>query len=71
MRAINKDKILYAYIIEPYENKDKFNYNEPHGWLVALVFGYLPNGNEIKKVVTKESKEECIELIKSFGFISI
>jgi hypothetical protein len=71
MRAINKDKILYAYIIEPYENKDKWNQKEPHGWLVVLIFGYLPNGDEIKKVVTKESKEDCIELIKSFGFILI
>ncbi|GEM_PF-4981781 len=72
MRVINKNRIIEAYIREPYENSgESWDYGHSHGWQVVLVAGYLPEGQEIQIIIDKQSKEECVELITNFGFVSV
>ena len=71
MRAINKDRVIEAYIREPYVNSgEQWDYGHTHGWQVVLVVGYLSEGQERSVVIDKETKEECVDLINSFGFVT-
>jgi hypothetical protein len=72
MRVINKDKIIEAYIKEPYENSgEQWDYHHTHGWQVIIVVGYLSEGQEKSITIDKNSKEECEELLQSFGFVPV
>jgi hypothetical protein len=72
MRVVNKDRIIEAYIREPYENSgEQWDYGHSHGWQVILVVGFLSEGQERQITIEKESKEECVYLINSFGFVSV
>ena len=72
MRVVNKDRIIEAYIREPYENSgEQWDYGSSHGWQVILVVGFLSEGQERQIIIEKESKKECVDLINSFGFVSV
>ena len=72
MRVINKDRVIEAYVIEPYKNSgEQWDYTPTHGWRVILVVGFLAEGQERQIIIEKESKEECIKLINSFGFVLV
>ncbi len=72
MRVINKDRVIEAYIREPYTNSgEQWDYGPTHGWQVILVVGFLSEGQEREIIIEKESKEECVHLINSFGFVSV
>ncbi len=72
MRVINKDRIIEAYVREPYKNSgEKWDYKPNHDWQVILVVGFLAEGHERQIIIEKKSKKECVALINSFGFVSV
>lgn len=66
MRAINKDKIIEAYIREPYVHV-KFSI----GWGVILIVGYSQENQPITILVEKNSQQECIEFLESLSLTII
>lgn len=71
MRVINKDRVIEAYIREPYTNcGEEWDY-PTHGWQVVLVVGYTSEDGERSILIDKRTKEECVDLINSFGFVSV
>lgn len=72
MRVINKDRIIEAYVKEPYKNSgEQWDYKPTHDWQVILVVGFLAEGHERQIIIEKKSKKECVALINSFGFVSV
>jgi hypothetical protein len=70
MRAINKDKIVEAFIRKPYKNTgENWDHESSHGWQVVLVIDISPEATHY--IIDKESEEECIEFINSLGFIIV
>lgn len=68
MRAINKNKIIEAEILEPYAGDNYLPFSSPsHGWQVVFIMGYMQDGYPIKIVIDKPTKTECMELILDFG----
>lgn len=70
MKAVNRDKIIEAQIIEPYENDPTIPIDgNTHGWQVALIVGYTNEGFPIKMIIDKESEYECKQFMYNLGFI--
>lgn len=72
MRVINKDKVIEAFIREPYINSgEQWDMGHTHGWQVILVVGYLADGYQRDIIIDKESRDECVNLIQKLGFIDV
>lgn len=71
MKAINRDKIIEASIIEPYEFDSEAPFGSSHGWQVLLVVGYTMEGYPIQKNIDMENEDQCIEFIKGLNFVLI
>jgi hypothetical protein len=70
--VVNKDKILEAFILEPYKSDNDLPFDHPsHGWQVVFVMYYYPDGYPAQITINKESEEECVDLINSLGFLKI
>ena len=72
MNFINKNKIITATIVKPYERDklDKFDASESHGWRVNLHVGYRDGYPDVI-TVDKESETDCLNLIKDMGLYAL
>ena len=72
MNFINKNKIITATIVEPYQRdeSDKFDASESHGWIVSFHVGYRDGYPDVIKV-DKDIKEDCLNLIKDMGLYAL
>lgn len=69
---INPNKVIAAKILDPYANTgEPWDHISTRGWQVSFIVGYLPDCCPITIIVDKESEEDCIALIESFGLITI
>ena len=69
---INKNKIIEAYISEPYKNSgEDFDFISTHGWQLHLVVAYHSDGYPIKTVIDKESEQACLLLAEDLGLTQI
>ncbi len=63
MKFINKEKIISAELVEPYENNgEPWDHTESHGWRLVLVVGHLPEGHRIIEVIDVKDKDAGIRL---------
>ena len=62
-RVINRDKIVDAWIEEPYDGDE---FSNPHGWRIGIQIGKW-------RTITKEmdSESDCINFINSLNFVKI
>jgi hypothetical protein len=67
MKYINANKIIAADILEPYKNSgESWDMGNTRGWQVSFLVGYR-EGYPDCILVAKETKEDCIKLIKGLG----
>lgn len=71
MKYINVNKIITADILEPYKNSgESWDMGSTRGWQVSFLVGYR-DGYPDCIIVDKETKEDCIKLIESFGLSAL
>lgn len=70
MKAINKDKIIMAEIVEPHEHDPDapFGDERTHGWQVRLTIGYCENW-PIYETVEATSEDNAMRIIQDLGLI--
>ena len=68
---VNANKIIEAYIAEPYNNTEQTWHSDSHGWQLILVLGFLENGYPEKRAIDLASESECIELAEKLGLTNI
>ena len=69
---INKDKIIMAFILEPYENGGEiYDISPSHGWQVQCIIGFTMEGHSITKEIDCESEDECIIVLNHLGLTSV
>ena len=65
---VNRDKILEAYITEPYANSgESWDISSSKGWEVVLTMGYLQDGYPVRINIPLSSELECINKINELG----
>jgi hypothetical protein len=70
-RFINKDAIISADIIKPYENSgEEYDTTPTHGWVVRFLVGY-DNGHPVFQEATLKDIDDCVCLIRSLGLTEI
>ena len=71
MKAINKDKIIMAEIVEPYGNTEDNNLpfgEKSHGWQVRLTIGHSEHW-PIYETVEATSEANAMRIIQDLGLI--
>lgn len=72
MTYINKNKIIQAEIIEPYQNSGlSGDFLETHGWIIVLIMDGAFDGFPVKITIDKDSKEECKNELFRLGLTRI
>ena len=58
---INRDKIIEAYISEPYISTGEiYDIYASHGWQIVFIMGYADDGYHNKVVCDMDSEDSCI-----------
>lgn len=70
-RVINKDKIIEAFYLEPYEPDSEMPFGEKHEWRIILICDYLSDRYENKVTIDKHTEQECIDFIDNLGLLKI
>jgi len=68
MQFVNKERIIEAFILEPYTSDENgFDFTPTRGWQLHLVLGYGSDGYPFKSVINKETEKDCIDLAIELG----
>jgi len=68
----NKNKIIEAFIVEPYQNSgDAWDLSSSHGWQAVLIVGYSVDGYPNKITVDKEDEISCMKFLDSLELTKI
>ena len=66
MKYLNKDRIIGADILPPYENSgESWDFTNTSGWQVCFLVGYR-DGHPDYIIVEKETEAECIKCVLKF-----
>lgn len=64
---ININLIESAYIEEPHEEEEPFEYSS-HGWRVRIIMANS-HPSSMGIIVDRDSLEECVELVEKLGLM--
>jgi hypothetical protein len=69
---INPNKIIEAYISEPYENSGEgWDMYPTHGWQAVIITGYAQDGCPTRCVIECENEKEAYSKLIKLGLIPI
>jgi hypothetical protein len=69
-QAVNKEKILMAYIEEP-DDKNSERFKTLNKWKVILYMGNDEQEKPIEITIYKQSEKQCIDLIDSLNLFYV
>jgi len=65
---VNKDKVIQAFVVEPYKNDgEPWDMGNTHNWQAKLIMGYFENGYPIEICIEVNSELEAIDIINGIG----